>query len=114
MHIEGSPFYVKVVDPQRPECVVVHGLGFQDGVIGKRNFVVETAAAGAEMLTMKVCRTLEDIKERFPLQISRNEHNRRTLRAMYIATTQPSQENRGPMGRYQCPGKSLQGSSTHS
>ena len=87
LHIEGSPFYVRVVDPPRPDCVVVRGPGLQDGIIGQQDFVVETAAAGAGMLTMKVGRTLEDDKkERLPLQISRNEDNRRTLHASYHPT----------------------------
>ncbi len=88
LHIRGSPFCVKILEPPRPEAVLVHGAGVADGVIGKQEFTVETAAAGMGSLTMTVSKVLsESEKERIPLQVSQDAVSRRTLYASYDCTT---------------------------
>lgn len=87
LHIKGSPFCVKVTTPPKPECVHVYGPGVQNGVIGMRQFTVETAEAGAGMLAIQVSiPSGDDKREKLALLITPCEENRRTLCASYHPT----------------------------
>ena len=76
-HVSGSPFKVKVVDPQR---VTTWGAGLMDGVVGERGrFTIDTQDAGEGNLVVMV----HGPKGGFKLTLLKDTTNRRRILASY-------------------------------
>lgn len=83
LHIEGSPFDVKVVGTPIPEKVRVYGPGVELGEVGgDREFTIETGAAGGGLLAVKIRGPSKELQ----FETRQDHRNKRALHTKYHPT----------------------------
>lgn len=83
LHIEGSPFGVKVVGMPRPDKVRVYGPGVEFGEVGgDREFTIETGGAGGGLLAVKIRGPSKELN----FDTRQDRQNKRTLHTKYHPT----------------------------
>ena len=83
VHVQGSPFKVRVITPPIPEKVRAHGPGLINGTLGQEgSFTVETEDAGTGLLAVRV----HGPKGAFKIHTSRHADNDRSILVRYNPT----------------------------